>query len=212
MRQLDQLIQTISGIDKTCELEAFLNSIGEQSIYTYTALVFGSPNTTAIGQLPESLLGCVKEPKFEQCLSKLTKPAWQVNDQGSDSVFNKLNLDNCLLIPSLRGSKKAGGLLLGIVPEPKVIEAIEQLAWYWQLISVYLFDALHKCLPTEPDIVFTPRELECLQWVSEGKTSWEVSQIIGVSERTVNFHIANVMQKTNSSTRQQAVSKFLTTY
>lgn len=53
----------------------------------------------------------------------------------------------------------------------------------------------------------TRRELEVLQWVMAGKSSWEISMITRCSEATVNFHLANVRQKFNVNTRQQAVVK-----
>jgi LuxR family quorum-sensing transcriptional regulator LasR len=53
----------------------------------------------------------------------------------------------------------------------------------------------------------TRRELEILNWVMAGKSSWEISMITRCSEATVNFHLANVRQKFNVSTRQQAVVK-----
>ena len=40
-----------------------------------------------------------------------------------------------------------------------------------------------------------------------GKSSWEVARITGCSEATVNFHLANVRQKFDVNTRQQAVVK-----
>ncbi|WP_313705290.1 LuxR family transcriptional regulator [Massilia sp.] len=53
----------------------------------------------------------------------------------------------------------------------------------------------------------TRRELEVLNWVMAGKSSWEISRITNCSEATVNFHLANVRQKFNVNTRQQAVVK-----
>ena len=53
----------------------------------------------------------------------------------------------------------------------------------------------------------TRRELEVLNWVMAGKSSWEISMIIRCSEATINFHLANVRQKFNVNTRQQAVVK-----
>jgi LuxR family quorum-sensing transcriptional regulator LasR len=53
----------------------------------------------------------------------------------------------------------------------------------------------------------TRRELEVLNWVMAGKSSWEISRITNCSEATVNFHMANVRQKFNVNTRQQAVVK-----
>lgn len=50
------------------------------------------------------------------------------------------------------------------------------------------------------------RELECLEWVSFGKTSWETAVILGVSERTINFHLLNACRKLNVYGRQAAVA------
>ncbi len=50
------------------------------------------------------------------------------------------------------------------------------------------------------------RELECLEWVSFGKTSWETGLILGVSERTINFHLLNAARKLNVYGRQAAVA------
>lgn len=58
-----------------------------------------------------------------------------------------------------------------------------------------------------PAVKLTERELECLKWVAAGKSSWEVSRILGRSEATVNFHLANIMRKFDVSTRQQAIVK-----
>ena len=59
----------------------------------------------------------------------------------------------------------------------------------------------------EPVPRLTRRELEVLNWVMAGKSSWEISMIIRCSEATINFHLANVRQKFNVNTRQQAVVK-----
>lgn len=56
-------------------------------------------------------------------------------------------------------------------------------------------------------VKLTARELECLKWVAAGKSSWEVSRILGRSEATVNFHLANIMRKFDVGTRQQAIVK-----
>jgi LuxR family quorum-sensing transcriptional regulator LasR len=51
----------------------------------------------------------------------------------------------------------------------------------------------------------TSKEMECLYWASAGKTSWEISQILTCSERTIDFHLLNVRRKFGSVNRQQAV-------
>lgn len=55
-------------------------------------------------------------------------------------------------------------------------------------------------------VSLSPRESECLKWASCGKTSWEISQILGCSERTINFHCNNASQKLMVSNRRQAVA------
>jgi LuxR family quorum-sensing transcriptional regulator LasR len=61
--------------------------------------------------------------------------------------------------------------------------------------------------PAETPPRLTRRELEVLSWAMAGKSSWEISKIISCSEATINFHMANVRQKFNVNTRQQAVVK-----
>ena len=55
----------------------------------------------------------------------------------------------------------------------------------------------------------TPRELECLAWVSRGKTDQDIARILAVAPRTVRFHIDNAKVKLNVATRIQAVTKLL---
>jgi len=51
----------------------------------------------------------------------------------------------------------------------------------------------------------TPREREVLQWISAGKTSWEISMISGLSERAIDRTITAAMIKLSAVTRAQAV-------
>jgi len=57
----------------------------------------------------------------------------------------------------------------------------------------------------------TQRELTCLQWVSIGKTSWETGRILGLAERTINFHIQNACRKLGVHSRQAAVTTAMRT-
>lgn len=53
----------------------------------------------------------------------------------------------------------------------------------------------------------TPREIDCLYWASMGKTSWEIGKILGIAERTANFHLSNSYPKLRVCNRQAAVAK-----
>ncbi len=56
----------------------------------------------------------------------------------------------------------------------------------------------------------TDRETECLRWVSIGKTDGDISLILGISPRTVRFHITNAKAKLGVNTRIQAAAKVIT--
>lgn len=53
----------------------------------------------------------------------------------------------------------------------------------------------------------TAREQEVLQWMIQGKTNWETSRILGISERTVKFHVHNILAKLHSSSRGRAIAQ-----
>ncbi len=55
----------------------------------------------------------------------------------------------------------------------------------------------------------TLRERECLTLSRNGKTSAEIGQALSISERTANFHMANVRQKLGVRSRRDAVRKAL---
>jgi DNA-binding NarL/FixJ family response regulator len=54
------------------------------------------------------------------------------------------------------------------------------------------------------DFALTNREIEALTWVARGKSSTDIAVLMNVSERTVNFHVNNVIRKLGVSTRVQA--------
>ena len=52
----------------------------------------------------------------------------------------------------------------------------------------------------------TPKETEVLKWVAQGKSTWEISKILEISERTVKFHVGNILRKLDAVTRTHAVA------
>jgi DNA-binding NarL/FixJ family response regulator len=56
-------------------------------------------------------------------------------------------------------------------------------------------------------IKLNDREAEALTWAARGKTSAEIASILGLSKRTVDFHIDNARDKLGVATRIQAAVK-----
>lgn len=52
----------------------------------------------------------------------------------------------------------------------------------------------------------SPREHDCLHLVSLGKTTEEISIVLGVSIHTVNFHLRNACDKLNAPNRSAAIT------
>jgi DNA-binding CsgD family transcriptional regulator len=88
---------------------------------------------------------------------------------------------------------------------------IQHVMPYAQLFSTYLHEAVcrifeQRVLPLTR-VHLTQREQQCLLWAAEGKTTWETSIILCLSERTVRFHLHNASVKLNVVSRQHAVAR-----
>ncbi len=44
-------------------------------------------------------------------------------------------------------------------------------------------------------VPLTKRQCQCMYWVANGKSSWDISQILKISEDTVNYHIKRVLTR-----------------
>jgi DNA-binding NarL/FixJ family response regulator len=66
-------------------------------------------------------------------------------------------------------------------------------------------DARRDMYPDE--IRLSEREIETLTWAARGKTSAEISQILGLTKRTVDFHIDNARGKLGVANRTEAVMR-----
>lgn len=54
-------------------------------------------------------------------------------------------------------------------------------------------------------IKLTPKEYEILERIAEDKTNNEISLELGMSRRTVEYHISSIIRKLNAETRLGAV-------
>jgi DNA-binding CsgD family transcriptional regulator len=63
--------------------------------------------------------------------------------------------------------------------------------------------------PPSPVAHLTARQLQCLEWSRRGKSSSDIGDILGISPRTVDDHIAAACKSLDVRTRVQAVSMTL---
>ncbi len=88
------------------------------------------------------------------------------------------------------------------------LAALHMLAVYYHLAAERL-GLVEKLAPLKPPApakaILTKRQLECLKWIRQGKTSWEISQILGISEHTVHEHLEQARTRLRVRTTTQAV-------
>ncbi len=65
---------------------------------------------------------------------------------------------------------------------------------------------LNDTMTTSRIVGITPREREVLGWLKQGKSSWDISVILDISESTVYFHVSNIMKKLGANNRPQAIA------
>ena len=127
---------------------------------------------------------------------------------------NDFGLQNGVSFPVHGTSGENAMLSLACATDrPARSSLIEEALPVGHLLSSYIHEAVRRVFVDGDASIaightqLTDREKECLTWAAEGKTTWETSQILGISERTVIFHLKNVAQKLNVSNRPQAVAR-----
>jgi LuxR family transcriptional regulator len=82
-----------------------------------------------------------------------------------------------------------------------------KMAWLTQTAHLGMSQCLTPKLIPEVDAKLSNREIAVLRWTADGKTSGEISCILNIAERTVNFHINNVITKLNAANKTSAAIK-----
>jgi DNA-binding CsgD family transcriptional regulator len=95
---------------------------------------------------------------------------------------------NAVQQPALSAGAQADALLLGLY-----LQEAAELLW-------------RKTAPGREPLL-SARELECLRWSADGKTSSEIGLILGISQRTVYFHMKNVATKLDVYSTRHAISR-----
>lgn len=82
-----------------------------------------------------------------------------------------------------------------------------KMAWLVQAVHTNMARIVVPKLMPEAATSLSRRELEVLRWTGDGKTSGEISDIMNISEHTVNFHIKNALVKLNATNKTAGVVK-----
>lgn len=92
---------------------------------------------------------------------------------------------------------------------------VERYAQLVEYLGHHLHLALMRTTPRHAGVLdkcvkeLSPREVTILTWIKNGKTNWEIAKILGVTERTIRFHIESIFSKLDVTSRSQAVATAL---
>ncbi|MGL5526256.1 MAG: LuxR family transcriptional regulator [Aeromonas veronii] len=91
--------------------------------------------------------------------------------------------------------------------EQQWLSTIPFLSW----LATHIFEAVARvCLSdTVPREPLSLRELEVCQWAAEGKQVSDIAKILGITPRTVTFHLERIVEKLGASSKNQAISLVL---
>jgi DNA-binding NarL/FixJ family response regulator len=116
-------------------------------------------------------------------------------------------------IPTIIGMLKAGvnGYILKDEDPEVLSEAIHSIllgdTWLSPGVSDRLFTIINNIDGINDNKTFTKRELEVLGKIASGNTNREIAGGLHMSERTVEFHIGNILKKFGAKSRLEAVLK-----
>lgn len=76
------------------------------------------------------------------------------------------------------------------------------------LMAMYAFERIRRLLDPTPDSPsrLTQREREVVAWAAQGKSAWEIGEILHVTQRTAEQHLANAAHKLGAVNRTHAVA------
>ncbi len=158
------------------------------------------------------------DPVVKYCFERFAPIRWdklmkmeQYNSPAAEKLMaraRELGLVNGMSIPIKSPSGDVAIFSLATSNNDDIENRFMESLFPAQAFSNFLFEAYTRFQAnTNETIKLTPRENECLFWACEGKTAWEISKILDVSERTVIFHMTGAAKKLGASNRQHAVAK-----
>lgn len=92
-------------------------------------------------------------------------------------------------------------LFAGSIGDALEDETLAQLSYLACLVSEHLASDSSRVTTA----ILSRRQTECLKWISKGKTSDEIAQLVGISKHTINNYIANATKKLGTSNRTEAI-------
>jgi len=204
----ERVLRTLSAFD----VDDFMLRIG-------TTLPNGEPQVQAFGSLPESLLARFRDageddPVDARAAGSGLPFEWEINDVCERSgAPGYLQMRMCGVRRGISIALRSERLWCRIDFCRRTMPMFPRSAAYRAhllLLATYLHEAARGIYGRELDDQVEPlteRELECLRFSAGGKTGKEIGMILGISQRTVYFHMKNIARKFNVYSTRHAIGR-----
>ena len=153
-----------------------------------------------------------KDPILYLAMQQNAPIVWSEIDQydqlpiGAKMVMDKakeFGLMNGISFP-LRGPRGEFGVL-SLITDQVDSNVERHKAHLVMMANMVLDTALRITYGKRDQSPLTEREIECLFWCGEGKTSSDTAVILGIAETTVNFHLVKAVKKLGATNRSNAI-------
>ena len=133
-------------------------------------------------------------------------PAYTLEAQQVFDVMRDRGVKDAIIVPVHNPIGASGKAYVGSFCSDDLRKHLSLI----QFVGTNTFYRLHQlaCLNDELhcNIELSRREGEILTWSAAGKTSWEIGEILSLSQRTVEWHIGQAMHKLKAVNRCHAVA------
>jgi DNA-binding CsgD family transcriptional regulator len=226
---LMEWMHTVGHVEEEAQLQAFLLELKEQIQAEHMVLALGRLNPSQHLQRLEKLInvdyptGWIEhyiQAKFSNCDPILHTPMGQAPIYWSElfsfakspqekrfiAEATAIGLGQGISFSAISARQNMGSLVSvtgeTITHNIRLVEMINCL-------TPHLHHAMLRVANLAPlsssAMQLSNREHDIFHWMSRGKTNWEIATILEISERTVKFHVANIIRKLNANNRTHAI-------
>jgi DNA-binding CsgD family transcriptional regulator len=162
------------------------------------------------------------DPVISQMLANREPFKWSL-ETGTDTITRpqkqllseaaQFGIRYGLTIPIHDGHGPVAGLTFATdQSDTRLQRCRDQDARVLQLMAMFFHAHVRrKLVPvrTVSGVVLSPREFECLEWAAQGKSAWEIGQILGISRHTAVTYLDSAKTKLSVRTIVQAVARLV---
>ncbi|RQP24299.1 helix-turn-helix transcriptional regulator [Piscinibacter terrae] len=220
LKNRDDLLKAVLSFARDLEFEQVTAMVAEDRIGSETRFAWVANMPEEYREICENVTRAKCDPVMQHCKRHGTPIAWNQTtyvtvDQG-EQWEEQARFGYCTGITFALHLPHGHHFWIGVDRDqelPNDRREVERMTGNLMLFAVSVQEAaMQVLLPTTRERVcarLTPRELDTIRWTMEGKTAWEVAQILSISEQTAVRHLNNATHKLGCVNKHHAVVKAL---